>query len=77
MSDSDDMILANIVAKNVQRLRKQQNLTQAELGDQSDFPQFKISSIENENDDTLRLSSMARFAEALGVDIEELLVDVD
>ena len=63
-----------LLAKNVRRLRKAQRLSQPALATDAGLHQYVISKIENAQVD-VRIGTIAKLAQALGVHARELLED--
>jgi transcriptional regulator with XRE-family HTH domain len=64
----------SVLALNMYRLRKQLQLTQAELGKRAGLSQPKIAKIER-GDANPELRTLGRLAGALGISVGELLTD--
>ncbi len=61
-----------VLAQNVKRLRAQRRWTQQELAKRSGVSRITISRIENEDEQSPRVETLEKLAEALGVSLAEL-----
>lgn len=61
------------VSRNIQRLRKDKQLTQKQLAEILEVPQAQISRYESESYDGYTLATLRKLANALNVEVTELL----
>ena len=66
-------MIAAVEEQRLKEIRKSLGLTQGQLASSAGISQNRVSDIENGRTSSLRIGTLARYADALGCDIEVLL----